>query len=282
MHLQNTLYCLTETHPQSWSKQPPWAEYPHNFLVKNSIGLPHFRPAIEMAVKPSGRRCGKPCYGPNIPINFLPTLPATPPPSIPQVSLSGYSPRTFLCESHKLATRFIGWFTVNKTLNLSMVKLNPPNHVHIYQARWSSSLFFLRPGLCTSKFLVEWEGYGPREKGTGLWVFPTGSFSSSLFAFPGRPWLALLLTKHILFSCHHSTWSISALINCSIKAYSSLHSLPVYCQAIVVNQALSPKELRIFRSFFDWSYKTEFSCGFNYLVFVVPHNIFPLFTKNLR
>lgn len=70
-------------------------------------------------------------------------------------------------ESRKLATRFIGWFTVNKTLNLSMVRLNPPNHVHIHQARWSSSLYILTPGLGTSKFLVEWGGYGLREKRTG-------------------------------------------------------------------------------------------------------------------
>lgn len=34
--LQNTLYRITETHHQSWSKQPPWAEYSHNFLVNNS------------------------------------------------------------------------------------------------------------------------------------------------------------------------------------------------------------------------------------------------------
>lgn len=122
IHLQNTLYCRAETHPQSWSKQPPWAEYSHYFLVNSSNGLPYFRPAwgtsllcsrnekkkkqrwqscqfniLLIVVKPSGRRCGKPCYGPNIPTTFLPTNTA-PPPRIPQVSLPGYSPRTFLCE----------------------------------------------------------------------------------------------------------------------------------------------------------------------------------------
>lgn len=70
-------------------------------------------------------------------------------------------------ESRKLVTRFIGRFTVNKAVNLSKVRLNPPNHVHIHQAWWSSGLYILTPGLGTSKFLVEWEGYGPREKGTG-------------------------------------------------------------------------------------------------------------------
>lgn len=233
--------------------------------------------------------------GPNIPITFLPTNTAAPSPVYHRSVWLFTKNIPLWVEPRKLVTQFIGQFTINKIVNLSMVRLNPPNHVHIHQARWSSGLYILTPGLGASVS----RGMGriwPQRQGN--WVsgsfilesliddvcrespdIPTGSFSSSLFAFPGWPWLALLLSKHIFCPCHHSTWSISTLINCSIKAYCSLHSLPVYCQPIVVNQG--PKELRIFNSFFDsWSYKREISCGFNYLVSVVSCNVFPLLTKN--
>lgn len=45
-HLENTLCCVTETHPQSWSEQLPWAEYSHNALVNSSTGHSPFKASL--------------------------------------------------------------------------------------------------------------------------------------------------------------------------------------------------------------------------------------------
>ncbi len=44
--LENTLRCLTETHPQSWSEHLSWAEYSHNSLINSSTGLSPFQVSL--------------------------------------------------------------------------------------------------------------------------------------------------------------------------------------------------------------------------------------------
>lgn len=154
--LENTLRCLTETHPQSWSEQLPWAEYSHNSLVNSSTGLSPFQASLgyqpplfpsqeaEIAV-PSVQdhlhRCQaiwndtrEALLRSQQSIQLTANRRRRPSPQYTPGQSVWLSTKNIplQVESRKLAPRYIGPFTIDKIVNPSAVRLNLPNNMRIH------------------------------------------------------------------------------------------------------------------------------------------------------